>query len=171
MQLGVELALICLLVATVFQTMRLERALGVLKRDRTALEDLVNAFNSSTRLAEQGIERLQATADGAGREISRQITRASGLKDDLVFLSDRGDRLADRMEASVRAGRLTIQDVSPTPSLMRLATTEPLRDEHRLASAGDALVPTEDYYGETPNPRLRSQAERDLLKALRIQRS
>ena len=88
-----ELALIGLLLATLFHAMRLERALGVLKRDRAALEELVSGFNASTRAAEQGIERLKDAADGAGRHIARQVEVAGRLKDDLVFLGERGDAL------------------------------------------------------------------------------
>ena len=51
-----EIALIGLLLATMFHAVRLERALGVLKRDRAALEELVAGFNDSTRAAEQGID-------------------------------------------------------------------------------------------------------------------
>ena len=73
-----ETALLGLLAATLFHAMRLERALGVLKRDRAALEDLVVSFNSSTRAAEQGIERLHAAAEGAGRQVQRQAEVAAG---------------------------------------------------------------------------------------------
>ena len=76
-----ELALVGLLAATLFHAVRLERALGVLKRDRAALEDWSTGFNASTRQAEVGIERLRAAADGAGRQIARQVdaaTRAEG---------------------------------------------------------------------------------------------
>ena len=63
MQWLLEIALLVLLAATLFQAMRLERALGVLKRDRAALEDLVTGFNSSTRAAEQGVERAGDAGD------------------------------------------------------------------------------------------------------------
>src|SRR6185295_12836740 len=97
MEWWLEVSLVALLGVTLFYMLRLERALGVLKRDRAALEDLVSSFNSSTRAAEQGIERLRGTADGAGRQIARQVEVGNGLKDDLQFLSERGDRLADRL--------------------------------------------------------------------------
>ena len=100
-----ELALILLLAATLFHAMRLERALGVLKRDRGSLEALVEGFNASTRQAEDGIERLRAAADGAGRQIARQTDMAVDLKDDLTFLTERGERLADRLDGLVRAAR------------------------------------------------------------------
>ena len=99
-----EIALVLLLAATLFHAIRLERALGVLKHDRAALQELVAGFNSSTRLAEAGI---------------------------------------DRLDTMVRAGRpLTAE----TP---------------RLTVVSDS---------EAAQPRVRSQAERDLLKALRMAR-
>jgi HAMP domain-containing protein len=64
-----ELALVALLAATLFHAVRLERALGVLKRDRVELQELIAGFNASTHQAETGIERLRAAADGAGRSI------------------------------------------------------------------------------------------------------
>jgi len=145
-----EIALVGLLAATLFHALRLERALGVLKRDRAVLEDLVTGFNTSTRQAEAGIDRLRDAAEGAGRQVARQIEAASLLKDDLVFLIERGERLADRIDALVRSGRpLAAESARP-------AVAEPTR----LPSIGT----------ETAESRVRSQAERDLIKALRLAR-
>lgn len=138
-----EVVLVLLLAATLFHAVRLERALGVLKRDRVALLELVASFNASTRQAEAGIERLRGVADGAGQQVARQVDAALLLKDDLALLVERGDRLADRLDAMVHAGR-------------PLAAAAP-----RLAVVNDMLA---------AEPRVRSQAERDLLKALRLAR-
>ena len=164
-----ELALIGLLLATMFHAVRLERALGVLKRDRAALEDLVAGFNDSTRAAEQGIDRLKQAADGAGRQIARQVEAANRLKDDLVFLNERGTTIADRLDHLVRAGRsLDLPAARPlAPATAPEPEIEPARREPVLPmpdpEASDA-TPFE------PAPRLRSQAERDLMRALRIAR-
>lgn len=139
-----EAVLVLLLAATLFHALRLERALGVLKRDRAVLEDLVASFNASTRQAEAGIDQLRVAADGAGRQMARQIDTVVRLKDDLVFLLERGETLADRLDLLVRAGRPL--------------AAEALRPIH----AGDDDPAT--------LPRVRSQAERDLLKALRMAR-
>jgi hypothetical protein len=130
-----EIVLVALLAATLFHAVRLERALGVLKRDRALLEELVSDFNASTRQAEAGIDRLRTAADGAGRQLARQIDAAAGLKDDLTFLSERGERLADRLDEQVRNVRPVLAE----------------------ATTNDA-------------PRPRSQAERDLIQALRMAR-
>src|ERR1700744_3872487 len=102
MQWTLEIVLVVLLAATLFQAVKLERALGVLKRDRASLESLAAHFNASTRQAESGIQRLHAAADGAGRKIDDQLTKSFSLKDDLAFLTERGDRLAARLDTLIR---------------------------------------------------------------------
>ncbi len=180
-----DIALIVLLGATLFHALRLERALGVLRRDRSALEELVTNFNASTRQAELGIERLRGAADGAGKQLARQIDAAEGLKDDLVFLSERGDRLADKLDKLVRAARQIAPDGA------RAALPEPARGDIGV-DTGLVVRPADRARG-TPRPpegargqeppgeepreearageaRPRSQAELDLLRALRLTR-
>jgi hypothetical protein len=216
-----EGALVLLLGATLFHALRLERALGVLKRDRAVLEELVEGFNESTRQAETGIERLRHAADGAGRQMARQIETAQRLRDDLSFLADRSDKLAERLEGAVRSARMVgdgsvlqaahtapahtppahtslappLQPAlapmpapaaySAQPSYTQPSYTQPsppprIAPQHRmevhqepryqppqhqkprLHEVVQAAEPEEDA-----QPRLRSQAERDLLRALR----
>lgn len=165
-----ELLLVGLLIATMFHALRLERALGVLKRDRAALEELVAGFNASTRAAEQGIERLRDAADGAGRQIARQVEVATSLKDDLTFLSERGTVLADRLELLVRQGRgmadsaVKLRPVSSNSRPPQLLGQVSEREPGGVSNTSDG-VPAEDAV-----PRVRSQAERDLIRALRMAR-
>ncbi len=229
--------LVILLTATLFHAVRLERALGVLKRDRAELEALVASFNASTRAAEAGVEHLRAATDGSGRQIQRQIDAAAVLKDDLTFLVQRGEGLADRLDDGVRAARPVL--TPPGLSSKAMAPSAMARDEYAAARTAYGsrmgMAPAEtassgfpqeggnagrnggrsgdDVYQETaggggraeaaragsfqgetsqgpgasraetsrsgmPNfgaaareePKLRSQAERDLLKALRMAR-
>jgi hypothetical protein len=162
-----ELALVGLLLATMFHAVRLERALGVLKRDRAALEELVAGFNASTRAAEQGIERLKDAADGTGRQIARQVEVATRLKDDLVFLSERGEGLADRLDHLVRAGRSL--DLPPPRMVAQEPMHAPPPAPAPLLQTPQRNVPAPTPESE-PAPRLRSQAERDLMRALRLAR-
>jgi Domain of unknown function (DUF6468) len=154
MEMLLDLGLVVLLAATLFHAVRLERALGVLKRDRAALEALVSTFNASTRAAESGIERLRAATDGAGRRIQRQIDLASTLKDDLTFLVQRGEGLADRLDDLVRSARP--------------AAAAPV--ESRGYRFGETRPPAPPVHEPGDDSRGRSQAERDLLKALRMAR-
>jgi len=152
-QVVLDLALLLLLGVTLFHAVRLEKALGVLKRDRAVLEGLVAGFNDSTRQAEIGVDRLRAATEGAGRQIARQIEQAQRLRDDLSFLSERGEKLAERLEGSVRSARM-------------FADTSAVQDSATIAPRFPAAVAAETPGG----PRLRSEAERDLLRALRAVR-
>ncbi len=100
-----EIVLIGLLLVTLLHALRLERALSALRRDRTALGDAVAGFDQSARAAEQGIGKLNSLTGEAAQQVARKIEQASALKDDLAFLAERGEHLADRLEAAVRAGR------------------------------------------------------------------
>ncbi len=176
MEWALNVILIGLLAMTLFHALRLERALGLLKRDRGALEQLIEGFNDSTRQAEQSIERLRQTADGAGRSIAKQIEVASSLRDDLMFLSERSDRLAERLDSLVRAARpMAAAAVPPAPVLMaddepaeiRISTPVLVTDHGRSTRAVPAR-PAADARDDDPPTRLRSQAERDLLRALKL---
>lgn len=184
-----ELALLLLLAVTLFHAMRLERALGVLKRDRAVLEELVAGFNESTRQAETGIERLRAAADGAGRQMARQTEVAQRLRDDLSFLADRSDRLAERLEAAVRSARmfgdgLALASSPAAPIHAAPIHTQPVHAQpvHTQPASPAPFVPRqppqpaqsalagESAQPDEPQPILRSQAERDLMRALRAGR-
>jgi len=128
-----EIVLIGLLAITLFHALRLERALGILKRDKADLENLVSGFNASTQQAEAGVTKLRAAAEGAGRQLARQIEAARLLHSDLEFILGRAEQSADRLDQAIRSTR----------------TRE--------------AIPEMDA-----RPRLRSQAERDLLKALKL---
>jgi hypothetical protein len=172
-QFLLEGALVLLLGATLFHAVRLERALGVLKRDRAVLEALVAGFNESTRAAEAGVERLRGATDGAGRQIARQIEQAQRLRDDLGFLTERGDRLAERLESGVRAARMfgdqqaTMAGAGAAYGALRAEREPVVPVQIREESAGPPV-----YAAPEPasGPRLRSEAERDLLRALRAAR-
>jgi hypothetical protein len=102
--------------------------------------------------------------------MARQIETAQRLRDDLAFLADRSDRLAERLESAVRTARM-VADSSVLPAAMA-ASLQPRPEAPTLMPPPQLLMQeaqpepaqvTEDE----PQPRLRSQAERDLLRALR----
>ena len=147
-QILLEMLLIGLLGAMLIHAVRLERALGAVRRDRADLEALLQNFGESTQTAESGIAQLRSAADGAGRQLARQTDLARALKDDLIALIERGETVADRLDTLVRSGRTSETDLERTPNK-------------------EALDP--ELLGQ-PSARVRSQAERDLLRALKVAR-
>ena len=168
-----DISLMVLLAATLFHAVRLERALGVLKRDRASLEALVSDFNASTRAAEAGIERLHLAVDGSGREIQRQIETATVIKDDLTFLVQRGEGLADRLDETVRATRPGGGQPAARPAYPAQTSLSQMgqpRTGHEQMPPQSLMTTTIERVAREAEPKVRSQAERDLLKALRMVR-
>ena len=156
-----EALLVVLLAASLMHAVRLGRALTALRRDRARLEALLDGFNDSTRLAEEGIERLRLAAEGAGRHLTRQIERASMLRDDLNLLADRADKSAGALERTLRERR----SIEPEAhAFSREADSNP----PAIVRAPQALRPVERT--ASSEPRVRSKAERDLLRALQMSR-
>jgi hypothetical protein len=158
MQWLLEIALMGLLVATLVHAVRLRQALAVLKGDRAPLEQLVASFAAGTREAQAGIDHLRQAADGAGRRITQQIEVANALRDDLAYMTERAERLADRLDVLVRDNRAFETRSSDAPARLVSPPTLAFAPPPSSAETAD--------YAAAP-VKIRSQAERDLLQALR----
>jgi hypothetical protein len=141
---SLQLLLLVLLGAAIPFAVRLERSLREIRKDRAAMEASAQGLSDAAGAAESAILRLRATAELAGRQVNDRIAAAEPLRDDLRFLIERAESLADRLEGVVRAGR-------PAGGHEPIAPVAPTRP----------APPSIDEAGT-----LRSQAERDLLRAL-----
>lgn len=161
---AIEITLVCLLGATLVYAIRLHRAIATLRQDRGSLESAVAGFDSGTRQAEAGLARLREAA----QHMAGQLSQAVALRDDLVFLSERGEHLADRLDTLVRAGRTIEVPLSPPPPLSPPAPLRPTQDHAHPASApSQAHAAQAQPTVAADAPVVRSQAERNLLQALR----
>lgn len=131
-----------LLVATITYCVRLHRKLGMLRKNQGELSRLVESLNEATARAEAGIAGLRLNAEQVGASLQSSIEQAERLNDNLDFLSERGTRLVERLEASSRHRRSGAR-TPPKPS--------------RSEQEGD---------DEPPRERL----EQELLNALRAAR-
>jgi len=129
-----QLTVVVLLAVTMPFAIRLERELRAVRRERGALEGSAAGLSEATRMAEAASVRLRAAAESAGRQVAEKLAAAEPLRDDLRYLVERAESVADRLDGLVRAAR---------PA---------------LAETAAAAAP----------PVARSQAERDLLRALRL---
>jgi hypothetical protein len=133
-----QLTVAGLLLAAMPFTLRLHRQLAALRRAGGAFEGTAQGLQEATRQAEAASLRLRASAENAGRQMAEKLAVAEPLRDDLRYLVERAEALADRLEALVRQGRPLVPEPGAT------APAGP------RAEAGGG----------------QSQAERDLLRAL-----
>jgi Domain of unknown function (DUF6468) len=131
-----EFALLVLLLATTIHAIRLERAISVFRKDRTALGDILALITTTLAEAETGIDTLKRAAFGAGQGLTAEIGEANQAAADLRLLLERVEAAFDRGETALRA----------------------------LRSAPPAAPPIGGQGGAAGM----SQAERDLLRALKL---
>lgn len=146
-----------LLAVTIGYAVVLNKRLGKLRGDKKDLEKLAAKFGESTSRAEESIETLRHTAD----LLQSGIDKAQALRDDLTFLIDRGDQAADSLEDLVRLTR-NISDLKPRPGTRASAGANAGVDDSIDTSDQPADAPDETGSGGT-----KSQAEQELLKAIR----
>jgi hypothetical protein len=129
--------LLALLLALLPLGWRLDRRIATLRREGASMADGAAELAVATEAAETALTRLRATAEGAGRGVAERVATAEKLRDDLAFLVERAEALADRLDGLVR-------------------------DARPLAAEAPSLAQA------TPTPAAaRSEAERDLLRALK----
>jgi hypothetical protein len=143
---GLQLVLLTLLGLAIPFAIRLERALREVRKDRSALEASAKGLSEATGAAEAAMVRMRATAELAARQVQERVTTAEPLRDDLRFLIERAETLADRLESLVRAGRPMTSYEAPANAPARPPPAPATDDGHPM----------------------RSQAERDLLRALSV---
>jgi len=175
-----EILVASLLVVMIGYAFVLNRRLGSLRRDKAELEKLALNFHVATERAEDSIGRLKKGIDA----LQERVEKGESLRDDLLFLSERGGSVADRLEAAVRSARDDI-GVNPIPgkappepavpsvtkpvsppateaSVLKSGLKADPKDRTGADPAGDAAGQAVD-----DDKKPVSEAEKELLKALR----
>jgi septal ring factor EnvC (AmiA/AmiB activator) len=141
-------ALLLLLLALLPLAWRLERRIATLRAEGAALAGGAQGMEEATQAAEAALSRLRATAETSGRQMAERVATAEKLRDDLAWLTERAEVLADRLEGLVRSAR-PLAGAGPEPAAPAPAAAAPM-----AAAGASAAAP-------------RSEAERELLRALR----
>lgn len=142
-----DIFLIVLLCMAIGYGFALNRRIVALRKDQKNLEKLAASFADATAKAESSVYQLKATTDSAGLALQETVTRSEGVRDDLEFLIDRANKIADILEEDIR----TTEGRKPPASKIGL-DREPANEQIR-----------------TENPA-KNEAERELIKALQAVR-
>ena len=100
-----QLAVAVLLAGTIPVALRLERALRAVRRDGEALEGCAATLDEATRGAEAASLRLRRDAEDSCKRMEDSTAAAEPLRDDLRYLLQRAEAVADRLDELVRAAR------------------------------------------------------------------
>ena len=124
-----EALLAVLLAATVSYCYVLNRRLGALRATQAEMQALISEFNRATERAEAGIVLLRRASDEAGAGLQRRIDKAQTLADELGFIVETGDRLADRLTGQISAARRPAAAGTATPVVEPVAVVAASRPD------------------------------------------
>jgi len=153
-----------LLVATITYAVRLNNRLGALRKNRDDLAKIIVSFNEATVRAESSIPKLKRAAEEAGAGLQERVEKAQSLRDDIAFMIERADAMANRLENAVRSARTEVRSSAgpaAAPPPPRVASSRAAQQ----ATVAAAAAAAEDTESDE-----RSEAERELLRALQSMR-
>lgn len=151
-----DFVLIVLLLATIVYAMVLHRRLAMLRSEKEGLETFLERMSQATAKADASLKGIRQTAEQAQNVLNEPIVKAQALRDELLFLIERADGSAERI-----AGASSARPREDTPAQESAPARRPAR---RAAPPAAAPAPAS---GAADEDGARSQAERDLMNALR----
>lgn len=158
-----------LLIATISYAWMLNKRLGALRKNRDDLAKTIAAFNEATVRAESSIPKLKKAAEEAGLTLQERVEKAQSLRDDLAFMIERADTMANRLENAVRSARVDGgKAAEPRGNQIGTAST-PTMPPPRMAGNRAAAIAAAAAASEAEGDD-RSEAERELLRALQSMR-
>lgn len=105
LELIINLIIIALLIPTIIYAYRLNNSLKTLRQNQNSLAQLVNALNEATFKAENSIPKIKSVTEHSSEGLKEVVDSAKELKDDLLFINERADNLADRLENVISSSR------------------------------------------------------------------
>jgi hypothetical protein len=130
--LALDAVLALLLVLSLALGFKLHSALRRLRNDNTDFDRLIGALDGATDRARSVLEGLKGTAGAAGERLSGDVGQAQRLLDDLRFVCERGERLADRLAGQIESGRGSPPPVRAPAAARRPPVAPPADLEHTL---------------------------------------
>lgn len=127
-----------LLLATIGFAWRLERRIALLRSEKAQFAQLMADFTQATARAEAGVRALEAAAADAGRGLEGLVARAHGLREDLVYMIERAEPIADRLSQAARAEPLVAPAARPVAPAAR-PDAPPARPARATSPADDLL--------------------------------
>lgn len=120
-----------LLVLSLGLGLKLHLALRRLRKDNTDFDRLIGAIDAASERARSALEGLKQTAGEAGERLAGDIDTAQRLLDDLRFLCERGERLADGLAEQIESSRMPPIPVRPEAVARRRPPVPPAADLER----------------------------------------
>lgn len=101
----VDVVIIALLIPTIIYAYNLNKSLNMLRQNQKSMAQLISALNEATFKAENSIPKLKSVTEHSSEGLKEVVDNAKELKNDLLFINERADSLADRLENVISSSR------------------------------------------------------------------
>jgi|GEM_PF-1064476 len=105
LSLVLDILIACLLVAVIVYALRLNKNLSVLQQSKSELEKMLAGFTESTEKAEQAIQKVKDASTQNRESLNKLLSEAETLREDLAYMIERGNSLADKLEGGIAQNR------------------------------------------------------------------
>jgi len=130
---ALDIIVAVMLAVTIGFCMVLNQRLAVLRRNESELRDVLAKFNQAAAQAEAGIARLKGVSQETAASLRGRIGEAKALRDDLAFVTERGDRIVTELGKKMTAARGA--EAPHAPARSAASAREPSKVERELLSA------------------------------------
>lgn len=93
-----DLVLITLLLSVLWFGWRVAKSLKVFSKSREDMQRLVLDISEQITIAQDAVKRLKETAKSTGKDLEKEIEIAKALSDELQFINEAAENLANRLE-------------------------------------------------------------------------
>ena len=116
-----DIVIIALLIPTIAYACSLNKSLNMLRQNQKSLAQLISALNEATFKAENSIPKLKSVTEHSSEGLKEVVDNAKELKNDLLFINERADSLADRLENVISSSRNIENKTAAQPSTSSIA--------------------------------------------------
>lgn len=150
--LAMDVVVAGLLLATIFYCWKVSRYMQEIRDGRSELAQLLEQFDKSTNQAQASITELKKTGDKIADRIQVKIEKAEFMTDDLAFMTDKANKLAEQLSQHIAAGKglpLTRKELEPQRAM---ASPAPVAPPKKSASAAESAAAILDSLLNKPRP-------------------
>lgn len=129
-----------LLGVTIFYCLKLNKRIRILQDSKSELAQLIEKFDMSTQQATYSIQEIHKASKKINENIQTKLDKANYLADDLAFMIEKANKMADRMEGGISASRPGARSQTAAEMRQRPVREEPAREDDEGPSLADKLA-------------------------------
>ena len=140
MALIIEIVLAVLLSTAIGYGFILNRRIVELRKDQENLDKLAKSFSKATSRAEASIFQLKSTSDTTSQALDKTVKHAHNIREDLLYLIERGNKLADILESDIRREETRVSPADIPDKIQSKAISTKVLESHAKSEAEQELI-------------------------------